>query len=56
MKITFAKSPLRLLLGGILAILGILSLIGLNFPALGLVFTVIGTLTGILLLFKTRFL
>jgi hypothetical protein len=56
MKISFTKSPLRLLLGGILTVLGILALIGLNFPALSIIFTVVGLITGVLLLFKTRFL
>lgn len=56
MKISFTKSPLRLLLGSILAILGLLSLLGLNLPFMGIIFTVVGLITGVLLLFKTRFL
>ncbi len=56
MKIAFTKNPLRLVLGAILAIIGILSLLGINFPFAGTIFTVVGIIVGILLIFKNRFL
>jgi hypothetical protein len=51
-----SKDPLRLILGRVLVILGVLALIGVGVPGSGQVFTVAGIIAGLLLLFKTRYL
>lgn len=52
-----SKDPLRLILGGILLVLGVLALLGFNVvPLGGTIFTVAGVITGALLVFKTRYL
>jgi hypothetical protein len=38
MKINFSKEPLRLILGGILLVVGILSLLSISFPYSGTLF------------------
>lgn len=54
MRVT--KEPLRLILGGILLVLGILALLNFVVPFGGTIFTVVGVITGALLVFKTRYL
>lgn len=55
MKIS--RDPLRLILGLILLVLGVLALLGFNVvPLGGTIFTVAGVITGALLVFKTRYL
>ena len=55
MKLT--RDPLRLILGGILVVLGVLALLNLQVvPLGGTIFTVAGVIAGVLLLFKTRYL
>jgi len=57
MKVTFSKEPLRLILGGILLVLGVLSLIGFNVvPLGGMIFTVTGIIAGALLVLRTKYL
>lgn len=56
MKINFSKDPLRLILGGILLVVGVLSLIGIHFTFDSTLFTLAGIVTGILLVVRTRFL
>jgi hypothetical protein len=53
-----SRDPLRLILGGILVIFGILALLSISIPipGSGLIFTVAGVIAGFLLLFKTRYL
>ena len=56
MKLNFSKDPLRLLLGGILVVLGALSLINISIPYGGTIFTVVGIAVGVLLVLRTKYL
>jgi hypothetical protein len=57
MNISLSKEPLRLILGGILLVLGVLALIGFTaIPFAGTIFAVAGVITGVLLVFRTKYL
>jgi hypothetical protein len=53
-----SRDPLRLILGGILVIFGILALLSVSIPVPGSdwIFTIAGVIAGFMLLFKTRYL
>ena len=53
MKIS--NDPLRLVLGGILLVLGVLALLNITVVP-GIIFTVVGIITGALLVIKTKYL